>query len=942
MSLQRYKQKRRFDETPEPKGKLEKAKGKLQFVVQKHHASRLHYDFRLELDGVLKSWAVPKGPSMNTEDRRLAVMVEDHPVSYMKFEGTIPEGNYGAGRVIVWDIGYFWAKGATPAKPDEAALRKGIESGKLEFHLAGKRLKGMFVLIKLHGREENAWLLIKMDDEYASEKNVIEVGTSVLSSRRLPDPEPSAAKRGASKTSKTPAKSTKQAATKSSKKAPLRTPVKTAKTAKTAKVTASKTAEKKTNKLVAKSVTKTATKTTRTATKKPVHKTATKSGSKTAKSAGRASAKSSAASAKEADRRVSRAPYPIKPMLTTLVDKPFDHSDWLFEMKWDGYRAIAHREGPAIRLYSRNANSFESKFPTIAAALHDLRLDCVLDGEVVALDSSGKSSFQQLQNYLRVAEGKIRYMVFDLLFLDGYDLRHLPLLRRKELLKELVADHKLILYSDHVMEKGIGFFDKIAKRRLEGIIAKLANGPYRAGERGPDWLKIKTHQRQEAVIAGYTAPRGSRRHFGSLILGVYDKGELRYIGHTGTGFSDKALADLEQRLRPLIRKTAPFKEVPKTNTEATWLKPEIVAEVEFTEWTDSGQMRHPSFVGLREDKAARQTKVELEKPVERVVAAGKGDEMQVEPAKQPRKTADEKQEYQFSTSHTELKLTNLDKLYWPDEGITKGDLLSYYDRIADVMLPYLKNRPQSLNRHPDGIAGPNFYQKDVDYKVPSFMKTQNVYSEGNKEELTWLLCQNRESLLYIANLGCIEINPWNSHLPKLDKPDYLVIDLDPDDNTFDEVIRIAQITHRILDQLGIENHCKTSGKTGLHIFIPLGDKYTHEQSRYYARLIAELVHEQSPDNTSLERMPAKRRGKIYVDFLQNRTGQTLAAAYSVRPAPGAPVSTPLKWSEVRKGLLPSKFTIFTIEKRLARVGDLWGAVLGKAANLTAAFGKMPV
>jgi bifunctional non-homologous end joining protein LigD len=863
MSLSKYHAKRKFSETPEPEGKEQRSRGKLMFVVQKHAASHLHYDFRLELDGVLKSWAVPKGPTLDPSVKRLAIQVEDHPFDYLRFEGTIPEGNYGAGQVIVWDIGTYWKEGASEREPQEAELLRGLAAGKLVIELRGKKLQGVFDLVRMDGRDGKQWLLLKKQDAHASKQDVTADDSSALSRRHLADPAGSAAAR--------PSLVRRRKAT----------------------------AEDPPGQLIpAEPAPAKAKGRTRAATTKP--------------------------------------PYPIHPMLCTLVDKPFDGDDWLFEIKWDGYRAIAQvdRAGQDVRLYSRNAKPFNARYPEIVTALGRLGHDCVLDGEVVALSAAGRSAFQLLQNYANSGQpGQLRYAVFDLLFLDGHDLRGQPLTARKELLQQLIAPvGDPLVFSAHVAGKGEKYFAAAQQNKLEGIIAKRADAPYRDGERGGDWLKIKAHQRQEAVIGGFTAPRGSRHGFGALVLGVYDGGKLRYIGHTGTGFDDRTLDELSGRLQGLVRKTCPFTPEPKTNQPATWVRPALLCEVSFTEWTEEGHMRHPVFEGLRDDKPAKQVRQETQQPVEQVVgdAAGtarpprsrQGRTAGAAPKAAPAPARRAAPSLDPAAIETRAKLTHLDKPYWKDAGITKGQLLAYYAAAADCLLPYLKDRPESLHRFPDGAGSKGFFQKDVNFELPDFAARAQIYSDSNRQKLTWLVCNNPDTLLYMVNLGCIEINPWNSRTESLDNPDYAVLDLDPDGNPFYEVVGVAQAAHKVLDGLGIDAYCKTSGQTGLHIFIPLAAKYSYEQAREFAHVIARLVHQQTPENTSLERAPAKRKGLIYLDFLQNSPGQTLAAPYSVRPAPGAPVSTPLKWSEVRKGLDPGKFTVFTMLQRLGKVGDL--------------------
>ncbi|MFL5339649.1 MAG: DNA ligase D [Gemmataceae bacterium] len=840
MSLAKYKQKRQFDRTPEPRGQRKRARGPLRFVVQKHAASHLHYDFRLELDGALKSWAVPKGPSLNPADKRLAMMVEDHPLDYRTFEGIIPEGNYGAGSVIIWDEGTYCSRQSPDRIESERLLRDGLHRGHLSFVLNGTRLKGEFSLVKLQRGQPNAWLLVKKGDEFATIDVVTEDGRSVVSGRDLSE-------------------------------VAAGTP---------AKVRRSR------------------------------------------KSAGRSKAKAKlpAATAPLKPRHV------VKPMLATLVEAPFDRAGWLFEVKWDGYRAIAEVRRGAVALYSRNQLSFERRFAPIVESLRKLGHDAVLDGEVVAVDEKGRSRFQLLQNYQKTGQGALRYIVFDLLSLDGRDLRREPLTSRKERLRKLVNKLPNVLLSEHVEEEGIAFFQAAVAQGLEGIMAKDGASPYREGARGGEWLKIKTRQRQEAVIGGFTEPRGSRQDLGALVLGVYDGDELVYIGHTGGGFNTGSLADVRARLQPLMRRSCPFAKKPKTNAPVHWVEPELVCEVLFQEWTEDGRMRQPIFVGLREDKSARD--VRREEP------------HGVRPAAGPKPRRSSQRTKTASGEKGEPTLTNLGKVYWPKEGYTKGDLIEYYRAAAPVILPYLRDRPLSLHRHPNGIDGPSFFQKDVSERPPpTWVETATLRSE-TRGEITYVLCQDARSLLYVANLGCIELNPWNARAGSPDEPDYLVIDLDPEDISFTHVVEAAVVVRKTLEGAGAECYCKTSGKRGLHVFVPLGARYSHDQARQFAEIVATLVHAKLPRTTSVVRSPAQRQGRVYLDFLQNRRGQTLAAPYSVRPYAGATVSAPLKWMEVRKGLDPGKFTIRTMARRLDQVGDLWEPVLGEGIDLPACLERL--
>lgn len=641
-------------------------------------------------------------------------------------------------------------------------------------------------------------------------------------------------------------------------------------------------------------------------------------------------------------------------MLATLVDEPFNDASWIFEIKWDGYRAIGSSIKGKTDLYSRNNISFREKYSPIANALKDFDHDVVVDGEIVSLDENGNSRFQYLQNWQRYQQGELVYYVFDLLWMDGNNVTGLPLIERKKILRQIIPANNVILYSDHIEENGKDFFEAAKQKGLEGIMAKNKNSAYEMDTRSRNWLKMKTASRQEAVICGFTSPRASRQHFGALILGLYKDDKLVYAGHTGTGFTEKTLKETWDKLKPLITGKCPFEKKPKTNMPATWVKPQLICEVKFQEWTEENIMRVPVFMGLRSDKRPNEVKKEKEMPTEKIkdinVKKQKNKNEDKDPmikkekkksipssSKKIKRTGEwlsnDEENIPVKLNGQEIKLTNLDKLYWKKEKYTKRDLLNYYHNIVPFMLPYMKNRPQSLNRHPNGIDGMSFFQKNVEGKVPGWIETFGEYSETNKETIHYYVCTNEASLIYLANLGCIEMNPWHSTTMKPDHPDYCLIDLDPHEIGFDKVIESAQAVKKVLDQLKIPAWCKTSGATGLHICIPLGAKYTYDQSRQLAELLANLVHHEIPSFTSVERSPSKRRKKVYLDFLQNSKGQTVACVYSARPKPGATVSTPLFWEEVKKGLSPSNFTIKNLFERLKKEGDIFKPVYEKGIDL---------
>ncbi len=617
----------------------------------------------------------------------------------------------------------------------------------------------------------------------------------------------------------------------------------------------------------------------------------------------------------------------IRPMLATLVEEPFDRPGWLFEVKWDGYRAISEICEGGVNLYSRNNKSLEDKFGEIVRSLERLPFTAILDGEIVAVDESGRAGFQLLQNYMRTGRGLLVYYVFDLLYLDGYDLRGLPLIRRKDILKKILPQTGNIKFSDHIEDKGTSFFRLLSDKGVEGMLAKKASGIYREGVRGRDWLKVKTYLRQEAVICGFTRPRGGRKGFGSLVLGAYKDGKLVYIGHSGGGFTDEELKTfLEQKLRPRIQNESPFSEMPPVNAPVTWVRPELVCEIRFAEWTKDGYMRQPVFLGLREDKDPEDVRRERS-----FILHDKADKPLFSP---------DAEQSTIIIGDRDLRLTNLDKIFWPEKRYTKRDLIEYYRETADIILPYLKGRPESLNRHPDGIDGKSFFQKNITGIVPEWVPRVTIHSETEKRDITYLICEDEATLVFIGNLGCIEINPWNSRMKSLDRPDYLVIDLDPLDASFDYVIEAARATREVLDGAGAGSFCKTSGATGLHIYVPLGAQYTYAQTQQFARLIALLVHSRLPETTSVERLPGRRRHRVYLDYLQNRRGQTVAAPYSLRPRSGAPVSIPLKWQEVVPGLDPMKFNMKTIMRRVEKLGDLWKGVLGPGIDLVSCLDRL--
>ncbi len=837
MPLEEYRQKRNFQQTPEPPGEVEAGgEGPLRFVVQKHQASHLHYDFRLELNGALLSWAVPHGPSLDPSERRLAMRTEDHPLSYRNFEGIIPEGSYGAGTVMVWDRGVYHVPGAAGRTDNERQMRRGLEIGHIHVVLEGEKLKGQFHLIRMKKDQED-WLLIKADDAYATQMDILTEDRSVESGLSMEEIRERAGEEQAEE--QEPEPPTNIDLSRFDLTGAIRSPM----------------------------------------------------------------------------------PTEITPMAAQLADEPFEKPDWLYEIKWDGFRGVAEVHPGSAALYSRHQLDYQKEFPPVVEELGKLGFEAVLDGEVVVVDDTGRSDFLLLQEYRKTGQGTLVYYVFDLLYLEGYDLMTLPLYRRKEILRAILPDQPRIKYSDHVEGQGMAFYQAAIDHGMEGVMAKNKNSLYDPGVRSGQWLKIKTHRRQEAVVGGFTEPRGSRPDLGALLLGVYEKGKLTFIGHTGGGLSHQDLGEIKEMLKPLIRPDSPFQVTPHTNQPATWVQPELVCEVRFAEWTASGMMRQPVFVGWRPDKDPRDVHREMPVPVN----------AEPEPPHSAR-SASAEQSTTEEIDGREVSTTNLQKMYYPEDALTKGDVIEYYRAMARYILPYLQDRPLFLRRYPNGIHASSFFQKDVN-EAPEWVRTVEIESGTSGDKINYIVCQDEATLVYVANLGAIELHPWNSRIEKLGYPDYLVFDLDPWSRPFSDVIEVALQFHQILEQIGAASLVKTSGQTGLHIFIPLEARYTYEQGRQFAALIARLVNMRLPEITSIERSPQKREGKMYLDVLQNRTGQALIAPYSLRPHPGAPVSTPLRWAEVRPGLDPKNYNFHTAPPRVAELGDLWKGVLGPGVDI---------
>lgn len=830
MSIKQYHEKRNFKQTKEPQGKTVKHPGPLRFVVQRHAASHLHYDFRLSVNGVLKSWAVPKGPSMNPKDKRLAMMVEDHPYAYRTFEGTIPKGNYGAGEVEIWDEGTYEPTMDSKVTSKHQQMEEGIANGDVKFILKGTKLNGSFALVKIKNNTagDNAWLLIKHKDEWAVDE--------VYDAEAFTDEDSPVTAYLESKSS--------------NKKVSKALPIKP----------------------------------------KPDYK--------------------------------NEKGKTIKPMLCKVTSEAFDDEEWAFEIKWDGYRIIAYLQDNDIKLYSRNGIDVTAHYPSIVNGLKDQQEDMILDGEIVAYDQNGKPSFQLLQQHTKQPHNALVYHVFDLLELQGHDTTVLSYEERKELLAEALMDTDTVKYLEHIIGEGKSFYASIQEMQLEGMIAKKLDSTYEENHRSNAWLKIKTQPTADVVICGYTKPKGGRSYFGSLVIGLYEAGSLVFKGHVGTGFTESTLEEIYKLMRPLRQELCPFVKEPVTNGSVTWIKPQLVAEIKYTELTKDQRFRHPVFLWFRKDKTVPDI---VHDSIER-----KSEPQSKSNFFHHLKTGVQK------IGSQKVNLTNLDKIYFPQLDITKGDVIAYYQSISKYILPYLKQRPQSMHRFPNGVKANGFYQKDVDTdQLPAWINTVDIWSESTTKDIQYLICNTKADLAYINNLGCIDFNVWNSHLKHIDHPDYLVLDLDPSpQNTFDDVLVVALAVKKVLDIVKIIGYPKTSGKSGIHIYVPMGALYDYEQVKNFGVLIMHEVQRLTPDLTTLERSLSRRpKNKIYLDYLQNRRGQTLAAPYSIRPVDHATVSMPVTWDEIAQGITPDDFTIYNSLERIKNLGDLFKGVLGKGIDM---------
>jgi bifunctional non-homologous end joining protein LigD len=835
-ALDAYRSKRSLERTPEPAGAVGQGDGRL-FVVHQHAARRLHFDLRLEMEGVLRSWAVPKGPSYDTAEKRLAVHVEDHPLEYGEFEGLIPEGNYGAGAVIVWDRGE-WVSVGDPLE--------GMAKGKLLFELKGYKLRGLWTLVKLK-KSEKDWLLIKERDAWASKDPDSFAAESVLSGLTVED-------LGAGRDRG-----------------------------------------------------------------EAIRRELIRLG---------------------APRRVVDAKA-VGVMLAETAERSFSRKDWLFEPKLDGYRVLAARTPAEPRLLTRNGNDCATSFPEILRAVAALPFDhLVLDGEVVALDEQGRPNFQRLQGRARLSRPidirhaavntPVTYYGFDLLGFEDFDLRPLPLSARKAALRRVLPPVGPLRYLEHVEEEGETLYREAERLGLEGVVGKKADSPYRPG-RSPAWLKVRSRRTGDFVVVGFTAPKGSRGGFGALHLADYVDGTLTYAGRAGSGFSDKQLTEvrrtLEQHRRPKPACAGPL----PTEKGTTWVEPMLVSEVEYSEWTDELLLRQPVFLRFRDDKRPEEC-VRAGRP-----SAGEATRDAMPASTRGSRNAEKASAARRDEAALPFEFTNTKKVFWPDEGYTKGDLIDYYRAIAPWLLPYLRNRPVVMTRYPDGIGGKSFFQKDAPGFRPDWIRTERMWSEDTQREIDYFVCDDEATLLYIVNLGTIPLHLWASRVPTLERPDWCILDLDPKGAPFEHVVQVARAGKELCDRIGLPVLVKSSGSSGLHLLIPLGRQCTHEQARSLGELLARCIVGRLPEISTIVRQVSHREGRVYVDYLQNGSGKLIVSPLCVRPLSGAPVSVPLAWKEVNPKLDIRRHTIKTVPDRMRKLGaDPLAPVLELSPDLGAA------
>ncbi len=849
MGLKEYARKRHFDKTPEPAPHEPpmKATGRGGFFcVQRHDATRLHYDFRLEVNGVLVSWAVPKGPSLDPARKALAMKVEDHPFDYGTFEGNIPEGNYGAGSVMLWDKGTYEVLG-------EPSAQEQLDRGDFKFSLHGAKLNGAFAIVHMkHAGKGNEWLLIKKKDEFAVPDYDINQFAWSIATKRTQDE-------------------------------------------------------------IAEEVQRVAV--------------------------------ASLPGARKA--AVLNLP---EPMAATAVTKPPQGSQWLYEIKWDGIRALCLIKNGSLEIHSRRGNRCEKQYPELRSLPKQVNAKVAwLDGEICVLDDQGRTRFELIQPRIganlsavpRLAETTpATLFLFDVLYVDGYDVRHVPLEERKRLLNSIVVPAEHIRISDGFDTGGEQMFEAARQTGLEGILAKDRRSAYESG-RSRCWLKVKVLNEQEFVIAGFT--KGERDYFGALVLGVYKDGVLRHVGQVGTGFDHKLMKAIHTRLEPLITDVNPFENKPRIK-DVTWVRPETVCQVRFLEWTHEGMLRAPVFAGIREDKSPDEVEREEPASIEPEKKKRASKSVKTNPVKQspaPGQLDLSGREVTAEIDGHRLKFTNLDKVFFPKEGWKKRDLLDFYERVSPWLLPHLKDRPLSMKRYPNGIADEFFFQKNAGSHFPDWMRCEPIKEHTPAKINHYPIAQDRASLLYLVNLGCIDQNPWMSRAGNLDHPDWMLLDLDPVDTSFDQIVEAALLVRELLKSVGLNGFPKTTGGDGMHVYVPLEPVYSYEQVRGFAELLSHLAVDREPNLFTTPRSVEKRKkGRVYFDYLQIGIGKTIAAPYVVRAYDGAPVATPLDWKEVKRGLRPADFRIDNAIDRFKRVGDLFAPVLEGGQKLEEALGRL--
>jgi bifunctional non-homologous end joining protein LigD len=912
--LAEYQRKRDFKKTQEPSGDESaqpSLEGRLRFVVQKHAASHLHFDLRLELDGVMKSWAVPKGPSLDPSVKRLAMQVEDHPIDYNTFEGTIPKGEYGGGTVMLWDHGTYSADVASSPEKEEDAIREGMNRGDLKITFHGERLHGSYALIRMKFARDGSsskpqWLLIKHRDKFASSEDVVAKNMTSVDTGRTMD-EIALGKSNVWRSNRDPGKM--------------------------------------------------------------------------------AAPSSPAARAKKTSAPKSTSAFKSLEPMYASVGSEVPEAGWTFEPKYDGIRVLAYATSTDVKLMTRNGKDKAAQFPEIVAALKKLasqsRRSLVLDGEIVALIDGEPARFQELQSRMHVKKVHMierhssstpaALILFDIL-VDGDEvLIKEPWSERRARLVQRVGKRvsRQLRLTDSAEGDGEKMLEKARRQGWEGIIAKRVDSRYEPGNRSRNWLKLKIEFRQEFVVGGYTEPRNSREHIGALLLGYFDHDRFIYVGHTGGGFTRQGLEEMYRRLKPLERKTSPFEETPKTNEKAHWVKPEIVVEVKFNEWTADRRLRQPIFLGARDDKNAREVGLEAtsvqKKPARSGTIARRPDPVAARPKAATKPAARKTIRKTATTGRTRekidkdslmeqltaieqkggdgsldlgvgktLKVSNLDKIFFPKEKYTKGDVMRYYTRIADFILPVVRDRPLVLKRFPNGIDGEAFYQQKASETSPAGVRVELIETVGGEKQRRFI-GGDLLTLLHTIQLGAISVDPWHSRVQSLEYSDYTIIDLDPGPRAnFARVIQVARWAKEVIDGFGLNAAIKTSGSTGLHIYLPLPPRTPNEAATIVAQMIATKVAAAHPREATIERfVKARGAATVYVDYLQNIQGKTVAAAYSLRAKPGATVSTPLEWSELTDDLDLRAFHLGNAAQRFQKVGDVWDEAMRKKNSLRA-------